>query len=105
MKHTKGPWFQSHSKCSDGMYRTKVYNKDVTICTLDWAGEKTSETTTTSRRGENALLISKAPEMYEALKEIAERKGIYSCDKLIWAQNTIKSMAEIAEKIIKELES
>ena len=52
-----------------------------------------------------AKLISKAPEMYEALKEISEAKGAYSLDKLEHCSNTVKNMVEIANSLLKDLES
>jgi len=51
----------------------------------------------------NAHLIAAAPDMYEALKEIAEGKGAYSMDRMTHAENTIRDMKALAEGLIDEI--
>jgi len=44
----------------------------------------------------NAHLMARAPELYEALKEISEGKGRFSLDPLTHASNTIEDMKNLA---------
>lgn len=81
-KGTKGKWFYSHRQIPndpDGMYSTQVYDKHGdTICSLAWHRKPAEERVINgvkklvygTDREENALLISKAPEMLEMLKKI-----------------------------------
>ena len=65
-KGTKGEWKQEHRIIDNGgMYATEVFSGDTVICSMKWCGEQIDEKTTTSRRPENAKLISSAPELLE----------------------------------------
>jgi hypothetical protein len=52
----------------------------------------------------NAQLIAAAPEMYEALKQIAKGEGRYSQDPLTHASNTIDDMKELAKAALAKAE-
>lgn len=84
-KFTKGKWHQSHRLIpndEDGMYATQVYDdKGETICTLSWYPKPQEKgmhegkpvlITGTYRDG-NAQLISKAPELLEAVINLQKR--------------------------------
>lgn len=57
-----------------------------------------------SLKAENARLKSSRDRLLEALKEISKREGAFSRDPLTHAENTIDSMAGIAEAAIKAAE-
>jgi len=52
----------------------------------------------------NANLIAAAPDMLEALKEIAKMEGPYSRDPLTHAENVIENLTNIANKAIAKVE-
>ena len=52
----------------------------------------------------NAQLISSAPALYEALKQIAKGEGRFSLDHLKHAENTIEDMKELATKALSKAE-
>lgn len=65
---TPGPWNASNGGCGPGTFRIYSEEPSVFLCaafSTDYAGAEQVES--------NARLISAAPEMYEALRAIAER--------------------------------
>jgi hypothetical protein len=99
MEYTKGKWKVEIAK--DGNPK-RISTQDTVICDINYASglypfdkEQTKI---------NALLISKAPEMYEALKMVRYFKYFAECiDKL-----TIKNVLDLDKKIksiLKEIES
>ena len=52
---------------------------------------------------DNACLVARAPRMYEALREIAEGKGVYSTDRLTHAENTIRDATRLAQDELDEI--
>jgi hypothetical protein len=62
-KFAKGPWYQVHSKDSDGMHTTKVYNQEYVIARFEWCPVKVSETVITTNREANAKLCAAAPDL------------------------------------------
>ena len=72
-KFAKGPWYQTHSKDSDGMHTTKVYNHEHVIARFEWFPVKVSETVITTNREANAKLCAAAPDLLEALELILKR--------------------------------
>lgn len=63
-----------------------------------------------SRGGEGILYIrycpkhKAAPELYEALQEIAKGMGRFSLDQLTYAENTIEDMQALAVKALAKAE-
>lgn len=112
-KGTPGKWFQSHRKIPNdpkGMYSTQVYTEDgETIASIHWYPKPPEKvifegkpaTKRSSYRNENALLISKAPELLEALKELLDITSQFSHPKIDWirgnARNLIKEATELNE--------
>jgi len=105
MKHTKGKWRAVNfiHKMDTGMFRNSIAvyigNTKNGVLAANAYGKSLEEAEA------NAKLISKAPEMYEALKEISEAKGTYALDRMTHAENTIRDMVSIAKSILKEIES
>ena len=91
MNHTPGPW-----KAVQRQYW--------------WSIETDTEEITSSpdaerrygcvEKEENARLMAAAPEMLEALEDIARGAGPYSRDPLTHASNTIEYMVSIAQSAI-----
>lgn len=86
-KGTLGKWFQAHRKSKHGEYSTEVFCENgETICTLAWYPKPKEKAavngklvlTTGTYREANAKLISKAPEMFELLKEIYDEDSLSS---------------------------
>lgn len=95
MEYTKGVF-------KDGRIGWKIANREtngVKGYEIHWSddGECITDHVYTK---EDAKLIASAPQMYEALKEIAQGKGRYDTDKLIHASNTIEDMIKIAKDAI-----
>ena len=87
-KHTQGEWRDvgSHVFAS-----TQTEDKMYNICKLN------------NKRAEykaNSKLISAAPDMLEALKEIAKGEGAYDMDKTKHAFNVISNSIQLAKKAI-----
>jgi len=89
MTYTKGEW-KTYADYSGKVERIVVERDGLTLETICYISRETIESEA------NAHLISAAPDMYEALKEISEGKGRYSMDKLTHASNTIDDMKELA---------
>jgi len=90
MAHTKGPW-----EAQDGCVIHMLTGNKIAICV--WAKD------TEEWKG-NARLIAAAPEMLDALKEIALGEGGYSTDRMTHAENTIEHMKAIAYAAIADVE-
>jgi hypothetical protein len=82
MKHTPGPWFQSHRPVEGG-YSTQVYDKDgKTIATMAWYSVPFGKIVTTNRL-ENAQLVAAAPDLLESLKSaIAVIEDLYQWEPI-----------------------
>jgi len=52
----------------------------------------------------NAVLVTLAPEMFEALCKISEGRGRYSMDPLYHAGNTIEDMKKIAVDVVSRVD-
>ena len=91
MTHTPGPWHSVGHNIEDD-------NGKVVATTEAPNGDEFP------RAGTNRRLIAAAPELLEALKEIAEGKGRFSQDPLTHASNTIEDMIEIAHNAIAKAE-
>jgi hypothetical protein len=96
MRHTKGKWEVEIAK--DGNPK-RISTKDTVICDINYASglypfdrEQTKI---------NARLISKAPEMYEALKTI--RDAFWSEGEK--PKEQVKDLKSIAIRILNEIES
>lgn len=94
MKHTKGKWESKNPKIDTTLKRTEIYTNsidvvDVTepIFTIHHNEEKMSESNA------NAQLISKAPEMYEALKHAGR---MISCGR---CESGLKIIESIVSKV------
>jgi len=108
MKHTKGKWMlpsladdKATGNCGFvlceqhcGAIATVHYSKTRKI---EDGGDPPLE-----EAKANAKLITAAPEMLEALKEISKGNGRYDMDKLKHASNTIEDMKELAISAIKK---
>ena len=94
MKYTKGEWRIEESISYDFI---RVGKKRIAM--ID-----NLEDSAIKEHKANAKLIAAAPELLEALKEIAEGKGCFDMDRLIHANNTIENMRNIAKEAIKKAE-
>jgi len=83
MTHTPGPW-----KINNFRF---IMGNDRYIATLE-----------EPNLDSNARLIAAAPELLEALEEIAEGRGRYNQDPLQHASNCIEDMVSIAKEAIKK---
>ena len=94
--HTPGPWE------TEGPHGREVWGRDFTgafkAITDRVRGGSPEEAQA------NARLISAAPDLLEALREIAKGEGRYSRDPLEHASNTIEDMQAIAAKAIAKAE-
>lgn len=71
MKHTPGPWAQSHRKQPNGGYVTQVYcEKGETIASLAWYPVEMGDGITGTSREANARLIAAAPDLLLALDDL-----------------------------------
>lgn len=75
MRHTPGPWFQSHRAIpndKDGIYSTQVYDeKGETIADLAWYPVNLGNGHIGTAREANARLIAAAPDLLAASKHAA----------------------------------
>lgn len=73
IKHTPGPWFQSHIQDkTDGMYYTRVYDHKDIIATLHWYPIELAPGVTGTRREANAKLIAAAPELLRSCIQLLQ---------------------------------
>lgn len=95
-KHTPGPWRASYGLVLGP--RGKIVAQAVTQ-----PGEAGPEAE--SRRNDaNAHLIAAAPDLLDALREIAKGEGGFSLDQLTHAQNTIEAMKGLARAALAKVE-
>lgn len=95
MKYTKGPWeaIKHATLNSFTVYSPKGHPTDGQSLTIAFGIEKKA----------NALLISKAPAMYEALKQILKGVGTYNHNPLVHAENVINDMKCLATSALEGL--
>ena len=105
-KHTPGPWEVKRSR-SGYPYRIYAPNADdhrngaVGRDVTRWGAFSLPS----SKEAEaNARLIAAAPDLLEALREIAKGEGPFSTDRLTHAENCIEAMQEIARVAIAKAE-
>lgn len=96
MNATPGPWKIAHSSAPDWTGDWYIHAPGGTLIAMSegWSDEEQA----------NARLIAAAPDLLEALKEIAKGEGAYSRDPLIHAGNVITNMKVIANEAIHKVE-
>ena len=94
-EHTPGPW----EEFIDERGEVWVSGSNGWVC---YIGDMED---TTAEDHYNARLIAAAPDLLEALKEIAKGEGAFSLDPLTFAENTIENMKEIAQAAIAKVEA
>ena len=109
-KHTPAPWAQAHRKTKGG-YSTEVFQAETgkSICTLEWYSmppvkviiDGVEKWQTGTYREANAKLISAAPELLEALTELARifdpnKQCIYEFARPVF-DNAIKAIKKATE--------
>ena len=101
MEHTPGPWAVHNVEWTDVDGNTTV---PIITNAPEMVGRRMIGTVRLDNlNGDgraNAHLIAAAPDMLEALKEIAEGKGRYSMDPFTHACNTVDDMKELARQAI-----
>ncbi len=97
MKHTKGPW-----KCSSVMNFSDTLVSYISNKNKNVAQLRGCETGEEDEAEANAKLISKAPEMHEALKMVALCSNYEESKKMLG--NSPKHWTRKLESLLKELE-
>ncbi len=128
MKHTPGPW-EDQGSCSSGHeIKAKVAHIGEELITLFYAPNMRDVSFKLTEEGElwgllcyeqyvqfpskiwegmqeaNVRLITAAPDMIAALKEIAKGDGAFDRDPLVHASNCIENMESLAKAAIKKAE-
>lgn len=97
--HTKGPWqcnAQDFTEYAPGQWARKCLVSGL---------EFNRPYTNLGHAVDDARLIAAAPELLEALQQIAEGKGRFSRDPLTHASNTVEDMKALAEAAIAKAEA
>lgn len=104
MSHTPGPW-----RVYEGKLRPRFPTHILEVqdskgrAVVPWTGFDACDVPKSQRKA-NARLIAAAPELLEALREIAKGEGAFSLDPLTHCSNTVDSMKAIALAAIAKAE-